>query len=414
MKAIGILLFGLLFFQLTWSQNDSCKENQKQCNQYFNDKEYQKAYDAWLELKKTCAKSDESVVLLGAKILQYNVEASDASEKEKKVRDLLALFDLYDQYFPQNQNGNNEKRAMALHENKLGTPDEIFNYLNLAFKNQKNTFTNPRAIYLYFELYYNQFKAKGVSFADLMSKYSDIISLIEENSQKQVNQKSEYDRVRMGIEAWMQNVITCDDLNTYVNQNFTANQKNQQWLGAVANVLYTKCVHVPMFGTVAQAYYTLKATSKSAFYMATYKLKSANQEEAIKFFTESIELSDNKLEKANRSYTIASILALSDKAKAAEMIQNAIVNDPASGIYYVFLANLYDAAAQECASNDNEKKAIYKLASDTVLKAGEVEPRFKQTAKTSSDEYLKKVTFEGKTKPKSIKVGCWINQKVQF
>jgi hypothetical protein len=96
------------------------------------------------------------------------------------------------------------------------------------------------------------------------------------------------------------------------------------------------------------------------------------------------------------------------------MILTAIENNPSNGAYYIFLANLYENSVNECGSNPNEKRAIYKLASNTVLKAGQVEPRLKQTVENRSKEYLKNVVFNKNEKSKPIKLGCWINQTIQF
>ena len=96
------------------------------------------------------------------------------------------------------------------------------------------------------------------------------------------------------------------------------------------------------------------------------------------------------------------------------MVLTAIENNPTNGAYYIFLANLYANAVNECATTELEKKALYKLASNTVLKAIAIEPRYKVTAENMSKDYLKNITFAPKAKIKTVKLGCWINQTVQF
>ena len=96
------------------------------------------------------------------------------------------------------------------------------------------------------------------------------------------------------------------------------------------------------------------------------------------------------------------------------MVLNALANNPSNGRYYIFLANLYANSVNECGTNVNERKAIYKLASNTALKAILVEPRLKPTADAMSAEYLKKAFLDGDSKVKSVKIGCWIQQTIQF
>jgi len=107
---------------------------------YVVDQEYSKALDIWNEVKVSCPKYSEQIYLLGSQVLQYNVETASPENKEKQARELLKLYDLYDKNFPNNQNGNFEKRAMALYDNKAGTEEEIYSFLELAFENKNNVY----------------------------------------------------------------------------------------------------------------------------------------------------------------------------------------------------------------------------------------------------------------------------------
>jgi len=416
MKARLMLLFIVVFFQFVKAQEVNCAEKENQFSQFVSDKDYVKAYDLWNEVKVSCPKENEKIYLLGAKVLQYYIEVVNLDEKEKKVQDLIGLYNSYDKNFPANQNGNFEKRAMALYDNKVGTNDEIYNYLDQAFKLQKNTFNNPQAIYTYFDLYYSKYKSgvNEVSVEKLIAKYIEVSSLIQTNIEKFTLKREEYNLVSQGINSLMNNLLTCDNLNSYIKQNHVANKTNAEWLYSVATALFVKCDNSPLFGSVALDLHQLKPSSKSAYYLGIYNLNTANQDKAIEYFSESASLATDKMEKASTCYTIASIVSLSDKAKAQEMVLTAIENNPSNGVYYIFLANLYENSVNECATNPTEKKAIYKLASNTVLKAGQVEPRLKQTAENRSKEYLKNVVFSPKEKPKPVKLGCWIKQTVQF
>lgn len=411
MKTKLMLLFVVSFIQLGVAQQDNCVEKENQLEQFIIKKDYEKALETWNEVKVSCSKHSEKLYLLGSKVLQYNIEISNSKEKEEKVRELIKLYDSYDKNFPENLNGNFERRAMALIDNKVGTDDEIYNYLDQAAKLQKRNFKNPQAIYTYFDLFLNKYKSgkKEAPLEKLIEKYVEATALVQMNSFK----KEDYNLLIQGLNSLMNNLSTCDNLLSYTKQNYETNKTSVDWLAAVASILHGKCNNAPLFGMVALDLYNLKPTSKSAYYLASYNLNTAKQDQAIKYFTEAANLETDKIEKSDICYSIASIVALSDKATAQEMVLTAIENNPKSGSYYIFLANLYENAT-ECITNENEKKALYKLASNTVLKAGQVEPRLKQTAENRSKEYLKKVVFNGKAKPKPVKIGCWINQTIQF
>ena len=415
MKTKLFILF-VVFTQFASAQEVNCATKENQLSQFIIDNDYKKANDIWNEIKFECPSFSEKKYLLGSKVLQYNIEIAEAKDKEKEVRELIKLYNQYDKNFPENKNGNFEKRAMTLYENKAGTNDEIFSYLDHAFDKQKSSFSNPQGLLVYFELYFEKYKSdkSSITIDKLLEKYTAINSLLDTNSQKFPARANEYGRVASGMDSYMQNILICDNLIPYAQKNFESNKSDVNWLLATAKVLSVKCNSKPIFETVALELHKTKPSAKSAYYLATYYLNTGNQDKSITFFKESIDFASDKLEKATTAYTVASILASSDKGKAKEMVLVATENNPSNGKYYIFLANLYANAIAECAANETEKKGMYKLASDTALKAIAIEPRYKITAENMSKDYLKNVVFDSKSKIKSVHLGCWINQTVQF
>ncbi|MEI7508597.1 MAG: hypothetical protein WCJ62_03950 [Flavobacterium sp.] len=412
-------VFFLLYMFLTFfasAQKENCGTKEKQLSQFIAENDYEKANEVWNEIKVECPSFSENVYLLGNKVLQYNIEIADSKDKEKEVRELLKLYNQFDKNFPENRNGNFEKRAMALYESKVGTNDEIYSYLDQAFSKQKKSFSNPQALLIYFEMYFEKYKLEksSISIDNLLEKYTDINSLLEFNRLQFPAKINEYSRVASGMDSYMQNLLICENLVPYAQKNFESNKSDVNWLLAAAQALSVKCNNKPIFETIALELHNTKPSSKSAYYLATYYLNTGNQDKSIAFFKESIELTSDKNEKATTAYTLASILASSDKAKSKEMMLVAMENNPSNGKYYIFLANLYANAINDCASTDIEKKGMYKLASDTALKAINIEPRYKITAENMSKDYLKNVVFDSKSKVKSVHLRCWINQTVQF
>lgn len=416
MKAKLIFVLVVVFSYYAKAQEMNCGDKGNQMSKYIANKEYDKALGVWNELKVSCPTYSEQIYTLSSQILQYNIEIASPENKEKEVRELIKLYDLYDKNFPYNQNGNFEKRAMALYDNKAGSEEEIYNFLNLAYEKQRKTFINSQAILVYFQYFFEKNKSdKSTATTEkLIDKYNAITALVENNTQKLPAKADEYSRVIAGLDSYMGDLLVCDNLVPYAQKNYETHKEDTDWLLAMAKTLFVKCKTAPIFGTIATQLHSLKPSSKSAYYLATYTLYTGDQNKAIDFFTQSVSLSVNKMEKATTAYTIASILSSSDKGKAKEMVQTAIENNPSNGKYFIFLANLYANSVDECGSNEEEKKAIYKLASDTVLKAATVEPRLKVTCDKMSNNYLKNVVSNTTSKGKLVKIGCWINQTVQF
>ena len=416
MKTKLFFLFVLLVSQIAKSQEVNCLEKENQLSQFITDNEFQKAYVLWNESKVSCSNFSEKTYSLAQQVLQYNIEVAAPDAKGDKVRELLKLYDLYDKNFPNNKNGNFEKRAMALFKNNAGSEEEIYGFLDKAFEKQNNEFSNPQAIDIYFKYYFDKYKSgkSTITLEQLFDKYNGIVSLSESNSIKFPENAGEYATVIQNLNSSMNDLLVCNNLIPYAQKGFETNKNNTSWLFATAKSLSVNCKMDPIFGTISNQLHLLKPTSKSAYHLATFYLNTGNQDKAIEFYNESISLATDKLEKASTAYTAASILVNSDAAKSKEMLLVAMENNPNNGKYYIFLGSLYANSVGECGTNQNEKKAIYKLASDTVLKAYTVEPRLKPTSEIMSKEYLKNVVFEKNEKIKSVKIGCWINQTVQF
>ena len=416
MKTKLFILFIVIFSSLAKAQEVNCGEKEKQLNQYLTENENKKALDLWEEVKISCPSYSEKNYLLGNRVLQYQIEIADTKDKESKVDALVQMYNQYDKYFPNNKNGNFEKRAIALFTYKVGTPEVLYSYLNQAFEKEKGTFSNSQALYTYFEMYFAKYKENksSISLEELLDNYCAVSSLVAENSRKFPFKKEEYHRVSLGIDLLMQNILTKENMVPYAQKKLESNTTDTSWLEATAKVLSVQCKNSTVFKGVATKLNNVNPTSISAYYLATYYLNTGSQDKAIEFYKKSAELANDPLEKATTYYSIATILAISDKATAEKMIQNALVNNPANGRYFIFLANLYANSVEECGTNVNEKNAIYKLASNTALKATLVEPRLKPTAEAMSTEYLKKATFDANSKVKSAKIGCWIQQTIQF
>ena len=414
MKAKLIIIIGLLFSLFANAQEINCANKENELSKFIAEKKYTEANLLWTEMKTSCAKNSEKIYILALQILQYNIESS-TTDKEKNCKELIKLYDQFDKNFPNNENGNYEKRALVLIQNKIELQNDIYSYLDKAFLTQRQNFTNSTALNEYFKLYFNKYieQKEAITFNQLLEKYNDFIELIEKNKFKFPNNTIEYNKVIKLSNNLIMTKVTCENLTSYAKSNFENKKLNTNWLNATAKWLSTTCKTDVTLEKIALELHK-NPTSTSANYLADYYLNTKNELLALDFYKEAIVLSTNNLEKSKNAYRVAGILAISNSEKAKEMIDIAILNDPNNGKNYIFLANLYASNVNKCANNENEKKAIYKLASTTVLKASTIDAMFKLTAEKLSNDYLKNVIVDKSIKNKTIKINCWINETIQF
>lgn len=163
-KVTLLLTFFLVAFTANAQEVDCATELSLYADAAKN-KKYDEAYDFLVKLRKDCPSFHKAIYLYGEPVLMYKIEnAKSEEDKKEKLSDLMLLFDEFDKNFPNNGRGNKVKKALALFDTKLGTNDEVFAILDEAFKTDKENFTDARAMYIYFEIFVDDFEAakKGI------------------------------------------------------------------------------------------------------------------------------------------------------------------------------------------------------------------------------------------------------------
>ncbi len=421
MKSTVIFLVYLMGLGLVSAQEVNCVEKQKEFSDVVSKQNFKQANELLSVLRKKCPSQSEEMYQLGITTLQYNIDASSDTNKEVAVRDLLKFYDQYDANFPNNKNGNSVHKAMVLYNNKKGDDKEIYALLHKAFTTNQEQFTDATALYTYFKLTFDSYKNKtqGVTFDQLMEKYNDVMAAIEKNSLAFPKKALEYQNAERASKSLLKEFLTTENLVASAEKGFEANSKNISWLSTTANLLSEKAASSPIFGKVATQLHQLQPTSKSAYHLGNYNLKTKNNKQAVEYFTQSATLSTNPSEKAKTYYTAAIVVASNDKAQARKFITSAIDNEATNGSYYMFLANLYTNSVDECGTTPLNKKAIYQLANQVAQKGAQVEPRLKPTAEQFTKEYAKnnptsQELDQLKKMGGKVTIGCWINETVQF
>lgn len=412
----------ILFIANINAQEFDCSSKTKEYQDFFKALKVAESYTTWSEVVKNCPKKSETVYTDGIKILQYKIDvAASKEEKEKGVRDLMKLYDQYNKNFPLTTTDFEVNKAMALHNNKIDAKEEIFSLMDRGFSKGASNVTDANAIYIYFSLYYDKHKTDSTKFTadSVIEKQTLLNSLLTQLQFSNPEKATEYKTAQNGIAALAKDVTTCDNLAAYYDKNYPLNKENTHWIIAALTSMSEKCSSKPVFYTMAQQLYTLKITAQSAGFLALANVKQRKFNEAIRFYNESAELETNPLEKAKIYYWVATGLLGNDPAKSKEYLNKTLTFDPKMGKAYLFLAQLYSDSAEECGKTAFEKKAVYFLAIQTAKKAGIAEPRLKAASDKMAEDFApksltKKEIRKKKMNGKSLTIGCWINETIDF
>jgi len=421
MKAFFSILIVLVALNST-AQKYDCAAKTKEYEDAMKANKIAESYNDWNDVRKNCPKDNEAIYADGLTILEYKIDnTTSAEEKEKLVREEMSLYDQYYLNFPAAVPHYEALKAMALYNHKIEATTEIVTLLNSAFTKAPKSITEANTFYTYFSLYYSKYKEDSKNYTSdmVLDKYMQINSLLDTLLSTNTAKSSDYKSAQRGIHALAKELTTCELLAAYFEKRFKDNSENAEWLNGALSTFTVKCSGQPIYNLMAEANYKIKATTKSANYLANASLKQRKFPEAINYFTEAETLETIPAEKAKIDYSLATGLLSGDKPKAKELLLKAVTLDPKMGRAYLFLAELYSNSAEECGTTPFQKKAIYYLAQTTINKAALAEPILKTTVQKMTESLATKsltpadITAE-KMNGKSITIGCWINETITF
>lgn len=406
------------------------------------------AYDHLTTLRKDCPSFHKSIYSQGEFAIKLKIEkAANPAEKEKYVRDLLKLYDEHDQYFPNNGAGNKMKKGLALFENKVGTSDEVFQLLDVAFKTDYANFKYAKAIYVYFEILVNNHKAnKGIELQQVFDKYDDLTKKLDEEEEELSNEKDVllnkeeagqaltdkenarkarlennldiFENVRNDMDNVILELSTCTKLIPFYQKGFEQNKTNEEWLKRATNRLEAKeCDSDPLFSKMSEALYKLNPSAEAAEKLGVVEYQRKNMTKAMEYFNQAANLHTDNTKKANIYYKIASLYSKSNKVQSRNYARKALQVKPSYGKAYLLIASLYGSSINECGNDQFEKRAMYWLAAQYCNKAASADSTIKAKANNDAAKYRaaapsKTEIFQSGKAGQRIAFNCWVGESI--
>lgn len=457
MRKLCVLTFtllGLINTPLLAQDTNVCMQDLSIFAESAKVKNYKEAYEPWMRVRTNCPAINLAVYSYGERILKDFIENGSPEEQKTAKADLVKLYDEWVQYFPKRRNKSTvgdviSKKAQAMLDYELADLKTIYTTFDEAYTKDAASFTNPKLLYNYFKTLYDRYKAgdQEVSMELLFNKYEevsekfeiegtelakklDIILKKEESgtalTSRETRNKRIYDVNSSAIGTFLSNLdaiiakeATCENLIPLYQRNFEANKNDALWIKRAASRMDSKeCSDDPLFVTLVEALHTLEPSADSAYYLGLLNDKKGNEEEALKYYEESIALQTDDYKKAKILLKIANKFQLAGrKTSARSYATKALELQPSLGRAYLLIANLYADSANQCGETQFEKRAVYWLAADIAKKAGQVDASLKTIARKTAESYTgrapsKTDIFTEGNAGTVIKFDCWINRSV--
>lgn len=446
---LTLLLLFVASFLTNAQSNEKCAVDIQYLLQYAKAGQYNEAYPILQDMRKNCATYNDAVYKIGEYVLKFKIDNAEGAEaKEVQVRDLLLMYDQYEKNYPGKLQGASMKKAMVLFENNVGSKEEIYRLLDNAFKNDKDNFSSPKALMLYFEIFVDNYEAgkSGIELQQVFDKYDEITEKLEieekglsdeldillnkieageELSDKESRLKTKnetnleaFSTVKGSMDSKIILLSTCEKLVPFYQKSYEENKNNVVWLNRAADRLEAKeCEKDPLFAKITEQLHKLNPTANSAYLLGVSSLNAGNRAKALEYFNQAAELFTDSTKKAKVYYKIATMYGNGNKSQARAYAKKALAAKPSFGQSYMLIAQLYASSANECGKTPFEKRSVYWLCAQYANKAASVDPGLKGTASRQAASYNASapsktdIFNEGKA-GQTISFNCWIGESI--
>jgi len=418
-------------------------------------KNYEAAYEPWMELRERNPKFNSAIFVYGERILKHMIKNSSADKKVDFINDLVKLWNEKRINFPNKTPlGDVLAKSAQLQYDYMSelnmTKSEVYETFNNAFITDSNTFNNPKNLYTYFGLIVDLYDQELKSAEELFTKYDEISEKVEKEIKNYTNKVNEflpdeisesdvelspkdkkrvssynsflkaYDQISKGMEKKIGDRANCDNLIILYDRSYEENKDNGIWLQRALNRLFSKeCMDSELFVKILQQKNMLDPNASTSYYLGIIKAKEGKSSEALEYYNQAIELENDGYEKAKILFRIATQFKKDGLfSRARSYYMQALRFNPSMGRCYLAIAQMYASSAKNCGSENFTQRAVYWLASNEALKASRVDSKLKKLANQSSRNYLAKAPqkseiFSSGREGEIIKIGCWIGRTVK-
>jgi len=448
---IGLVLFSTM--GMFAQEANECDVNLSLEHDYAKARRYDQALPYWEKVYKDCPKHSEAIYSDGTKIFKAKfkaaVKVNDTIESDKYYNKIIQLYDQWLSYFPTSKYVGKiyQEKGLMMLNNKKGSKAELYQVFNDGFTKGKSKFSNPKALYGYFDAAVEMYKNKKLSFDDLINLYDEIGASIETSIEKYTlmmedlqkkqdagelmkTEERKLKAIRNNIPVYtvvageMDKILgelgDCEHLVPLYKRTYEENKDNAGWLRKAARNLSNKdCSNAPVFKKLVVQLDNIEPSYSSAYYLAIMYKKEGNTFKAKQYFLKAIDLADKAYDKAKIYFALARMDAKSGRKSSARSYANkALANKPSMGSAYLLIASLYASSANQCGTDEFSKRATYWLAASMADKAARVDPSnakrarkkaayYRTLAPTKSDIFIKNMA--GKT----VLMKCWIGTSVK-
>ncbi|HHP7242190.1 MAG TPA: tetratricopeptide repeat protein [Cyclobacteriaceae bacterium] len=376
----------------------------------------QKAKEAHQWLLEKAPDLHVSLYQNGTKIYKCLAEnTSDEAKKKEYQEKALEMYEKRIEYFGKEGYVLNRKAfdAYKFYKDDREKYQELYNLFKRTYDvNGAKVYDNNLVAFMDV---IRRYKKTGGDISDVqvIDDYTTITDIIDE---KKATGKDldRLDKITENIDKLLTATIDVDC--EFVENNLGPKMKETQDLKMAKKVfqllLTGKCSDSPLFVESAKMVHEKEPAFGLAKVIAIKEGASGNTEEALKYYNEAVELSDDNIKQGEIFLNMAKLYASKgQKVAARSSAQRAVASDPSLKEAYSLIGNLYMGSFEDCKQgiSKSEDRAVFIAAYNMYRRAGDSEGMSSAKAQFPSKE---EIFTENKEKGETLTIGCWINETV--
>jgi len=373
-------------------------------------------------------RASENTYVNGLKIMGYYYEKAESdAAKSAYIDTLMMIHEARIKYFPNHyKTGKSQvgglmgKMGVALFNIAPDRCEKAYNILKESILLEKNNASTASLVY-FFRATIKMVKSGKADEGLIVDTYDQISDFVDYNLKKyKTNPKylSQWESVKGNIDNTFEPYATCDILINIYGKKYDANPTDVVLLNKITKILKKKkCTKSDLFFKSTEALYKADPTPEAAMLMGKMNIENEAYSDAVKYYLDAVDMIKDPLEKADVYSDLGKIYyKLDDFVKARSYARKAIALNPADGMSFILIGDLYAASAEKCGDNELTKKVAYWAAVDKYYQAKKADAELADLVNKRIAIYSKHfpqmdvIFFHDLQEGEFFKVECWINE----
>lgn len=391
-------------------------KNLSMFNQYYQAKEYVKAFPYWYYLYNNAPCLKKRITFSGPYLIKKAIQ--DDMYKDRKDGLIDTVFLVYQTRidFWGSEGAVKGEWANDLGKLRPARRDEAIAlfFESMAMEGDKSTYKVPKN-FVYAGI--KQHKKGMLSLDSLLLIYDVVAPVIENNVAAGGKYLAKWEKTQGNVTKMMLPYLDCDKITALKQPQYKENMENVAFIKSTLNLLEKgDCEKSDFYFELSEQLYSLSPNASAALALAKASKGKEMYVKALDYYKKAA----SGLEGETLYSTYIQIASLSiHRKKYSEgrtFARKALEINPHSGDAYILIGDAYAASVNACSGSKIKGREVYWVAVDKYAKAKSVDPSVEEKAIKRINKYSayfpgkQDAFFAGLTDGQSYTVGCWIGE----